>query len=300
MFERDSRVSRLDSPLWWMDVGEKKRDARWVASAQKRRLIIEPYAMRGSSYPLELRVWIEQDSPQYIYAVKSISTKPKGLPTFRIEQVVIENSQRNVRAKTGLESVVIAALASQQLTGDAAKSAVNNLFWTHFVEDDDGLTWLYKYASKEVGNFYAGQRLDGYVRAYDSGRGGAWQAANAVRDVLKGDYDLAERMAQRVVEDEALQHAIEALLMTDEDEDAQHANIRRIIELSITDKDFVFAGIVSASRGTNALRGLRACQRAEHDPEFFEAVAAIARRERSPTTRSKCINAFLHKSRMKP
>jgi len=292
-FERDSRVSRSEFPLWRMDLTTRE-------SRDKHRLIVEPYAMRQSSYPPELRVWIEEDTPQYCYVVNSITDKPKGVPSFRIEPVAIENSRRTVKAQTGLEYVVIEALATQQLIGDSAKSAMHNLFWTHFVLDDDGLTWLYKHTSKEIGNFYAGQRLNEYTRAYDNEKRDTYQARNAVEDVMKHDRELGGRMAKRVVEDEALQHAIEALLMTEEAEEVQHANVRRIIELNATDKDRVFASIVDASRGEHAFRGLRACQRAERDPEFFEAIAEIARRIPIPTIRAKRINAFLHKSKRTP
>jgi len=266
----------------------------------KRRLIIEPYAMRQSPYPAELRVWVEVDTPQYCYVTKSITAKPKGIPTFRIEPVVNESSRWTVRSKTGLEAVVIEALATHQLTGDSAKSALHNLFWTHFVLDDGGLSWLYKHASRETGNFYAGQRLNEYVQTYAKGNHETYAVQRTVEDVMKHDRELGSRMAQRVADDEAFLHAIEALLMTDEDEDIQHANVRRIVELNVTDKDLVLASIVCASRGDHALRGLRACQRAECDPEFFEAIATIARRERTPSVRSKCINAFLHKSKVKP
>ena len=79
-FERDSRTSQLQHPLWRMDISE--RDVR-----NKQRLIVEPYAMRQRMYPAELRVWIEEDTPQYCYVVESIMAKPKGTPTFRIESV---------------------------------------------------------------------------------------------------------------------------------------------------------------------------------------------------------------------
>lgn len=289
-FERDSRTSPLQHPLWRMDISE--RDVR-----NKQRLIVEPYAMRQRMYPAELRVWIEEDTPQYCYVVESIMDKPKGAPTFRIESVAIENSRRSVPAKTGLESVVIEALAAQQLIGEAALSALHNLFWTHFVLDDDGLTWLYKHASKATGNFYAGHRLVEYTRAYDDDKRGTYEARKAVEKAMEHDSELGERMTQRVVEDEAFQHAIEALMMTEEDEETQHANVRRIVELNVTDKDRVFAAVVGASRGEHAFRGLRACQRAERDPAFFEAVAAIARAEHTPSLRDKRINSFLHKSR---
>ena len=293
-FERDSRVSRSEFPLWRMDIGA--RDERAT-----RRLIIEPYSMRQASYPPELHMWLEEDTPQYCYVVKSAMTKPKGVPLYRVESIAIETSRRTVKATTGLEYVVIEALAAQQLVGDSAKGALHNLFWTHCVLDDDGLAWLCKYTSKETGNFYAGQRLVEYVRSYDTDKRDSYKARSVVEDVMKHDPELGERMCQRVIEDEALQHAIEALLLTNESDEIKHANVRRIVELNATDKDRVFAGIVAASLGNHALRGLRACQRAERDPEFFEAVATIARRFAGvipiPAIRAKRINAFLHKSR---
>ncbi len=297
-FERDNRTSQLQRPLWRMDLDSSDRSVR-----NKRRLIVEPYALQGRTYPAELRVWIEEDTPQYCYVVESIMDKPKGTPTFRIESVAIENSRRSVPAKTGLESVVIEALVAQQLIGESANSALYNLFWTHFVLDDDGLAWLHKHASKETGNYYASQRLAEYTRAYDNDKRGTYEARRAVEKAMDHDSELGERMAQRVVEDEAFQHAIEALMMTEEDEDTQHANVRRIVELNVTDKDLVFAAIVGASRSDHAFRGLRACQRAERDPAFFEAVAAIARHAHTttlpmtPSVRAAKINSFLHKSR---
>jgi hypothetical protein len=289
-FERDSRVSRSEFPLWRMEIGT--RDER-----STRRLIIEPYAMRQSSYPPELRMWLEEDTPQYCYIVESPTAKPTGAPSRRVESVPIENSRRTVPAKTGLEYVVIEALAMQQLIGDSAKSALHNLFWTSCVIDDDGLTWLCKYTSKETGNFYAGQRLVEYTRSHDIDKRDSYKARCAVEDVMKHDRELGERMQQRVMEDEAFQHAVEALLLTNEDQETKNANVRRIVELNATDKDRVFASIVAASRGVYDLRGLRACQRAERDPEFFEAIASIARRIPIPAVRAKHINAFLHKSR---
>jgi hypothetical protein len=289
-FERDSRVSQMRFPLWWMEIGDPKEHV-------KRRLIIEPYMIAGMH--AELHAWVEDDTPQYCYVVKSFGEEPEGPPSFRVEAVINEKSRRTIRAKTGLEYIVIGALATDQLTSDSAKGAVHNLFWTHFVLDDDGLSWLCKYATKDTGNFYANQRLRTYVEVSDDRNPEAYGARNAVEDCMKHDRELGARMQLRVNEDAAFQHAIEALLMTNEEVEIKHANIQRLVELNATDKDRVFASIVAASYD-HALRGLRACQRAERDPEFFEAIAAIARRETNPAARSKCINAFLHKSRMKP
>lgn len=287
-FERDSRVSRFDFPLWWMDISDR-------AVRNKRRLIIEPRTTRQLLRPAELCAWIEEDRPEYCYVTKSITAKPRGAPTLRIEPVMIESSHRSVPAKTRLEAIVIDALATQQLISDSAKSALHDLFWTHFVLDDDGLSWLYKY-SKAIGNFYAVQRLNEYTQSYDNGEYNADQARYAIKEAMRHDDELGTRMGQRVTEDEAFQHAIEALLLTDEAEETQYANVRRLVELNVTDKDLVFASIVDASRSDHAFRGLRACQRAERDPKFFAAIAAIAHRERTPAVRSRFISAFIRKS----
>jgi hypothetical protein len=289
-FERDNRVGHSGGALWRLDLSsrEEQRERRHT-----RRLILEPYAMPSHSY---IRAWVEEQRPRYHWITEKFSQKPKGHPTYVVDTIEVPNSQHIVELKHSLEFTVVGALANGHLVGDSAASAVHNLFWLRFVQDDDGLTYLNKFASKEIGNFYARERLCEYTRHYSAGR---YDVRSAIEDVMKHDAQLGARLCQRAMKDEALCDAIEALLLTGEPEEVQQGNIRRLIELQATPKDRVVAAIVDATSSDRALLGLRTCQRIEHDTAFFDALVTVVGMDASTVARNKRVRAFLRENKTK-
>jgi hypothetical protein len=266
-FERMNRVGHNGGPLWCMKLTAANG---WRS---ERQLIIEPRASQNPSIGSELLVWFEEQRPQYQWITNSIEKRPSGAPTYAVVDVEVPNSRRTERCKHALEYIVIKALSCADLHGDSAASAVHSLFWLHFVEDDDGLTYLCKYSPKESGNFYASQRLMDYVRYNGPDR--TYAVTSAIEDAMKHNPGLGERFSQRAGVDRNLREAIEALLLTGEAEEIQHDNVRKIVKLNATRMDHVIAAIVEATRGDYPLLGLRACQRIERDVEFFTACDAF-------------------------
>jgi hypothetical protein len=267
-FERMNRIGRDSAPLWCMRLATR---GGW--QDHERRMIMEPYASQNPSVGAELHVWFEERRPQYQWITKSIDKLPTGVPTYTVVEVEVPNSRRTDHCKHPLGYTVIKALSCGDLRGESADSAIHSLFWLHFVDDDDGLTYLCKYAPKEHGNFYANQRLTSYVRY--NGPDHAYAVTSAIEEAMKHNPGLGERFSKTAATDHNLRAAIEALLLTNEPEEVQHNNVRKIVELNATRMDHVITAIVEATRAAHALLGLRACQRAENDPEFFAAVDAF-------------------------
>jgi hypothetical protein len=291
-FERENRVGYNGGALWRMDLATRQ-DQR---HGRSRRLILEPYVMPQRS---ELRAWVEEQRPRYHWITEKLGQRPKGHPTYSVDTIEVPNSRYTVALKHSLEFVVVNALSHGHLVGESAAHAVHNLFWLRFVQDDDGLTYLHQYASKETGNFYACQRLLEYTRHYVADGRGNYAVTSAIEDVMKHDSILGERICQRVATDDAFCAAIEALLLTGEPEEVQHGNIRRLVELNATPKDRVVAAIADATHSDLALRGLRACQRIEHDVAFFDALVAVVGTEASTVARKKRVRAFLRENKTK-
>jgi hypothetical protein len=292
-FERDNRVGYNSGALWRMNLAARNDQLH----GRGRRLILEPYVMAQRS---ELRAWVEEQRPRYHWITEKPDQRPKGHPTYSVDTIEVPNSRYTVTLKHSLEFVVVGALSHGHLVGESATGAVHNLFWLNFVQDDAGLTYLYKYASKETGNFYAGQRLLEYTRYYaEANERSNYDVTSAIDDAMKHDSTLGQRLHQRVAVDDAFRDAIEALLLTGEDEDAQHANVRRLVELNASPKDRVLAAVFDATHSDLALLGLRACQRIEHDAAFFETLVAVVGTDASTVARQKRVRAFLRENKTK-
>jgi len=289
--ERTGRVGRLGSPLWRMTFEHSRNDVRYGTRCQ---LILEPYACPNPTRSAELNVWFEEERGRYHWICDSIDRKPTGIPTYSVDTIEIPNSRRTVCPKYGLEYVVIQALARNELHGESATSAAHNLFWMHFVDDDDGLTYLHKYAPKENANFYARQRLQHYLDHHGARtvstelQQSLYDATSAIEDAMKPQPDddlsrrenynreLGERFCRRVAVDQNVRDAIAAVMLTNDPEEVRLVQVRRLVELNATRLDHVIAATVRATGENHALIGLRACQRLEAEPEsdFFKAVDA--------------------------
>ncbi len=269
-FERLNRVGHDGGPLWRMDVGGH-------GNRFQKQLIVEPYSSPNPDRGAELQVWFEERRARYHWVSDDPKRRP-ATPTWSADYVEVPNSRRTEVPKLGLEYVVIKALACSDLHGDSAASAVHNLFWMHFIEDDDGLHYLCKYAEKDIGNFYARERLLRYLRYDDSAprRERNYRVTGAIEDAMKErNAALGERFCRTAMTDLAVRDAIDAMLLTSEPPEVQHDNIRKLVELNASRMDHVIAAVTDATRGEHALLGLRACQRAERDPEFFTALDAF-------------------------
>jgi len=267
-FERENRVSHSGGPLWRNDIGEH-------GSRYGLQLIMELCSLPNPDRGAELRVWVEERRNQYHWVVDSPERRPEGPPTWRVDYIEVAGSRRTEPLKHPLEYIVVKALSCGDLHGDSAVSAVHNLFWMHFVEDDEGLSYLCKYAAKNQGNFYARERLLRYLQ-YDDSRDGNCEVTCAIEDAMKnGNTALGERFCRHAIADRAVRDVIEAILLTNEPEDVQLTNVRKLVELNAMRMDHVIVAIVEATRRAHALLGLRACQRVESDPEFFTAADAF-------------------------
>jgi hypothetical protein len=282
--ERTNRLSRSGSPLWRMEMAE--REFRGYG-ATKRFLILAPYSCPNPDRGGELHTWFEEERGRYHWVSNSMtSRKPRGAPTFSVDLIEIEKSQRTARPKHALEYTILKALMCGDLHGESANGVMHTLFWMHFVEDDDGLTYLHKYAPRESANFYARQRLRDFTEFVDrtSNRSGAWDARHRVEDAMKPvggrprnyDHELGERFSRRFLTDRNLCDAIAAVMTADFPQEEQLRQVRQIVELNATRMDHVIAAVVHATWEDSALLGLRACQRLEAEPksDFFKAVDA--------------------------
>lgn len=281
--ERTNRVGRSGGPLWRQEMAE--REFRGYG-ASKRFLILEPYSCPNPDRGAELHTWFEEERGRYHWVSNSMAGKPKGLPKFSVDLIEISKSQRTVRPKHALEYTILKALMCGDLHGESANGAMHTLFWMHFVEDDDGLTYLHKYAPREAASFYARQRLRGYTEFSDhtSSRSTVWQARHAIEDAMKPvdgrprnyDHDLGKRFSRHLQTDRNLCDAIEAVMSSDFPEEEHRRQVRQIVELNATRMDHVIAAVVHATWEDSALLGLRACQRLEAEPrsDFFKAVDA--------------------------
>lgn len=269
-FERENRTGHDGGWLWRMDIGDRES----CTGRDGLRLIFEPATCPHPDRGAELHVWVEMRKARYHWVVDEPNQRPSGPPTWSVDTIEVPNSRRTEAPRDGLEHHTIRALARGDLHGESAASVVHHLFWMHFVENDEGLTYLGKFAARNTGNFYARERLMQYLR-YNH-HSGNYSVQCAIEDAMKEhNRTLGERFAKRSREEKNLSDAISALRMTSEPEEVQLANIRRIVEINATRMDHVIAGIVDATREDQPLLGLRACQRAENDPEFFKTVDAF-------------------------
>jgi len=274
--ERENRTGRGGGFLWRLDLDDK--EDRFSSYRGGRRLLLEPHTTPHPDRGAELYVWVEDSRPRYHWISEDPSARPRAsdMPTVIIDAIEVPNSRRIEFSKHPLEYTIIQALAKGELVGESAKSAMHTIFWSHFVDDDDGLHYLDKY-SKQSSNFYARQRLRQYIEVdYRRERNARAHAARrAVEEAMKDcDRTLGERFCRRVCDEPNMRDAIEALLKTEEPEEMQLRHVRKIVELNATRVDYVIARIADACDSKHALLGLRACQRVERDPDFFACVDA--------------------------
>lgn len=266
-FERLNRAGRSGGPLWCMPICD--RGTRFG-----RQLVMELNTSPNPDLGAQMEVWVEDSQARYHW----ISTDPSKcppVPTFSIDHVEVEGTRRRDTPRNSLEYLVIKALARGELHGESAASCVHNLFWMHFVEDDDGLHYLYRHADKETGGFYARERLLRYVRYNELPGDRHYRIRSAIEDAMKDhDATLGERFCRTALADPAIRDAIAALRMTNEPEAVQLENVRKLVELNATAMDRAITLIVDETRVGHALLGVRACQRAENDPEFFALLTA--------------------------
>ena len=270
-FERTSRANHDGAPLWRKDIGEH-------GNRFDRQLILEPSMSPNPDRGAELHVWVEERRAKYIWVADAPDRRPAGPPTWHVDYAEIESSRRIERVKHPLEYTIICALSKGELSGESAASAVHQLFWMHFVEDDVGLSYLCKYSAKTHGHFYARERLLRYLHydSYTTRDSNTYEVTSTIEDAMK-DHNaaLGERFCRTAIADRAVRDAIEAVMLTNESEDVQLSHVRKLVELNATRMDRVIACIIDATRGSHALLGLRACQRVESDPEFFAAADAF-------------------------
>jgi len=271
-FERLKRIGHDGGPLWTMRLNKNGYGER----GRNRALVFEPTQSRNPSRGAELYFWMEEDRPRLYWRVdydREMARPPATTtPEFVVDRVEVNNSRRVLGSASPYEYICVRALATSELLGESATSAVYSIFWQNFVENDGGLHYLHRFADRETANYYARQRLLRYI-GHD-GPQAHYVARSLVEDSMTHDHALAERFSMRLVRDRNLVAAIEAIGMTNDDKDTQHTNVRRIVELNASRMDHVITRVVDTTRDKQALLGLRACQRIEADATFFAACDA--------------------------
>lgn len=234
-------------------------------------------------------VWVEETYGEYVYTVDDPRHRPKGRPAYRETVIEIPKSRQSVRPKPSehavLEYILIDGLGTDRLVGETAASAVYQLFRLHFVEDDAGLSYLHQFA-RALANDHANFRIGTYLGDVDRGARSIphHDAILAIENLANGDdggeayegfRELCERVTQQVPTNDSLREAVEAVMLSSEEDEVKRRNVRQLVEASATDTDYAIAFIISASRNppfTSALLGLRAIQRLETDPTFRSLV----------------------------
>jgi hypothetical protein len=154
MFERDQTVYRMDFEM----------------CRGQHQLVLEPYAPNQ----VVLNARVEVEKPRYFYAVNDAHRKPKGSPTLRLERLEVKGSRRVVPV-SGLACTLVRALYKNEIVGESAAAAMHALFWQYFVEDDEGLKYLYRFGAEDTGEAHARMRVSSLA-----GRDGADEAVKAI------------------------------------------------------------------------------------------------------------------------
>lgn len=223
-------------------------------------------------------MWFEETRGEYAYVVDNPRQRPKGAPAYRDTVVEVSKSCQTIRPEPGdravLEYILMDGLATDRIVGETASTAVYQLYRLHFIDDDVGLSYLYRFA-KPLANGHAAFRLGSYISpgVDDDVAAVAADSINALNKDDEGFYALCERVMQQLPTNTALRHAIEAVKLSSEEEDVQNRNVRQLVEGAATDDDYAIAYIVSATcsgsdHNQNAMLGLRAVQRLATDPTF--------------------------------
>lgn len=213
LFERGQTVYR-------MDISERRKE---------RQLVLEPYA---SPVEVTLRAWVEVEKLHFFYIVNDADKKPKGRPQARSERCEVEGSRRII-AVDGLACTLVRALARDELVGQSATDAVYALFWRYFVDDDEGLNYLYRYASQRQGDFYARARMQ---MLGESGASKAIYEAVIYEPVTSEQAArykaitplVGLRACQRAIADADFRDAIQAIVIAGEPKSVRH---QRVLEL---------------------------------------------------------------------
>lgn len=246
-------------PTWSIDTGD--HNAKGYPRINQRLMFATRYMPSQLS---EFNVWFENEQIEYAYVVKSVGDNPKKSPLRAdMRWIEVANTQRTVKPKNGLEHIVISALHKEELVGESAAAAVHTLFWEHFVDDEEGLNYFFRHASREKGNYYARQRVRPYVEhVSDRHDHDVYQVIGTIEDALGRRNSLAGRMGKYAASDQNFRQAIEAIGMTNEEVTVQHKQICDLVMARASTADRLIALIVDAF-DDHVLRALRLCQRIE-------------------------------------
>lgn len=227
---RDGRISKLsDALLWRLDLGSdpKFSDARLKADA--RALIMEPYT-NGSV--TQLNAWVEARRDRFIYIVDEPDQRPTEERAQRYTAIeeVWESKVHGCSGMSGMDFIVVRALCTNELVGDSAKEVMHSLFWRVFVDNDDGLEYLCRFASKEVGDFYARSRL----QSLTEGRRKTNPVVGAIVNATSTYAPLMGLRAwQRAQVDRAFFDAIDALRTTGDPDGVRDQTISKFIHTQL-------------------------------------------------------------------
>lgn len=281
-------------PAWAIKFSSKE-DASF-ASNNDIRLVLGFYARPYNGREPDVDVWIERREVEYYQVIHADGKKS---PARRREvHNEVAKTRRRLTLKSGMEFVVADALGSSLIVGRAAATAVHTLFWTHLVDDDDGLSYLHRVSPRHVSAFYVRTRLHKYVNPVTDLNDSTTEtdprfAADVALDAVFG-YDkkhlgrpfwvsaLNTRITPQLGRYSTLCAAIDQVMLTDVDDAQKHALVVDFVLHEATPIDHAYAMIIAATEASDgtALLGLRACQRLEANTHNLLALLTTLREQR--------------------
>jgi hypothetical protein len=192
--------------------------------------------------------------------------------------------------KNTAEYILAEALATDCLTGAPVENAIAHVFYSNFVQNDEGLSYIHKFAPEAVAN-HARRRLNEEfshpsfcedddvrraIRGIEEAHSGMYETdGKKTPDSTYFFIELGSQACRRIkLGDDNLRDAVEALLELNEEDDKIEEQIRRIVRAGTNHHDRVRAAVASYCNDDYPMLGLRACQRliTDGDSAFREGL----------------------------
>jgi hypothetical protein len=217
-----------DGPIYRMDFKPRRGE---------QQLVLEPYAP-APVHQVTLHARIEVENVRYYYVADKLERpKRSQAPEARFERAEVKGS-RWVIPIGGLAFTLVQALYKNEMTGQSAVDAMHALFWRYFVEEDDGLKYLNRFAPGSA-DFYAMNRIHamgeddhGSEHKYTNAAIAAIAAAvgTSAAEQPPGMRYWALRACQRALIDRDFADAIEAIVAAREAEEVRHGRIMEFVK----------------------------------------------------------------------
>ena len=277
------------SAAWALDFDTQRDQSYGFHSARDTKLVFGFFSRRTMAREAAAEVWIEKRQRQTFVTININGEdipKTKQKMDFRDVFAEVANTRRPLKL-AGLEYVIAEALADNEIVGKSASTAVYQFYWTHFIDDDEGLSYLHKKLRGVGADNCIFQRLNFYTRrnqgssrdqpddqhlaenigvAYDAIKEVDRQlgAAQSISDRLSAPFycaALVDRIHNDLVDYPTMCAAIAAIQAAADVDDEQRRQL--VVDCMLHEAapdDHAFAMIIAAT-DKHPMLGLRACQR---------------------------------------